>query len=242
MRFLVVLGEFSEGQNFSFPTLLMPKYDFDEEETSIGHEEAPIHPPRDCSTAGNTSAGHGGSHSNTGYAPVPDGLPAERQRRRYSMHNRPRRTRTIGQRRETLKEKVKLNSVVATKTEGGCKHKCLRDVDEKYILDQRYMAWGQKYEQRASWILQMLNAFYLRTEGPRRDKFKTKLDGVEVCNACYATALEYSQRQFKQLKVAHQVYGRVAAVHGNMCHLRERAKMMAARESFQVFVDEAGCT
>ena len=41
MRFLVVLGEFSEGQNFSFPTLLMPKYDFDEEETSVGHKEAP---------------------------------------------------------------------------------------------------------------------------------------------------------------------------------------------------------
>jgi hypothetical protein len=69
------------------------------------------------------------------------------------MHNRPRRTRTTCQRRETLKEKVKLDSVVAAKTKGGCKHNCLRDVDEKYILDQRYMACGQKYEQRATWIL-----------------------------------------------------------------------------------------
>ena len=91
------------------------------------------------------------------------------------MHNRPRRTRATGQRKETLKEKEKLNSVVAAKTKGRCKYNCLRDVDEKYILDQRYMAWGQKYEQRASWILQMLNAFYLRTERLKRDKFKKKI-------------------------------------------------------------------
>jgi hypothetical protein len=158
------------------------------------------------------------------------------------MHNRLRRTRTTGQWKETLKEKVKLDSVVAAKTKGGCKHNYLRDVDEKYILDERYMAWGQKYKQRETWISQMLNAFYLGTEGPRRDKFKTKLNGVEVCNACYATALGYSHRRFKQLKVAHQVYGRVATVHGNTCHLREGAKMMAARESFQEFVGEAGCS
>jgi hypothetical protein len=88
----------------------------------------------------------------------------------------------------------------------------------------------------------MLNAFYLRTEGTRRDKFNMKLDGVEVCNACYATALGYSQRRFKQLKAAHQVYGRVTAIRGNTCKLRERAKMSAARESFQEFVGEARCT
>jgi hypothetical protein len=88
----------------------------------------------------------------------------------------------------------------------------------------------------------MLKAFYLRTEGRKRDKLNTKLDGVEVCNACYAAALGYSQRRFKQLKVAHQVYRRVAAVHGTTCKLRERAKMSTAQESFQEFIGEAGCT
>jgi hypothetical protein len=88
----------------------------------------------------------------------------------------------------------------------------------------------------------MLNAFYQRTEGMRRDKYNTKLDGVEVCNACYAMALGYSQRCFKQLKVAHRVYGRVAAVHGNTCNLRERAKMSATMESFTAFIGDAGCT
>jgi hypothetical protein len=90
--------------------------------------------------------------------------------------------------------------------------------------------------------MQMVNAFYQRTEGMRRDKYNTKLDGMEVCNACYSMALGYYQRCPKQLKVAHRVYGRVAAVHGNTCNLRERAKMSAVRESFTTFVEDAGCT
>jgi hypothetical protein len=137
---------------------------------------------------------------------------------------------------------VKLDSVLEAKARGGCLRSCLREVGERYILDQRYMAWAQKYEVRATWIMQMLNAFYQRTEGMRRDKYNTKLDGVEVCNACYAMALGYSQRRFKQLKVAHRVYGRVAAIHGNTCNLRERAKMSAARESFTAFIGDAGYT
>jgi hypothetical protein len=38
----------------------------------------------------------------------------------------------------------------------------------------------------------------------RRDKYNTKLDGMEVCNACYAMALGYSQRHFKQLESGTQ--------------------------------------
>ena len=58
---------------------------------------------------------------------------------------------------------------------------------------------------------------------------------------CYATTLGYSQRRFKQLKTSHAIYGRVATVHGNTCHGRESAKMSAARESLDVFINEAGC-
>jgi hypothetical protein len=87
----------------------------------------------------------------------------------------------------------------------------------------------------------MLNAFYQRTEGMRRVKYNTKLDGVEVCNVCYAMALGYSQRRFKQLKVVHRVYERVAAVYWNTCNLRERAKMSAAREGFTAFIGDTGC-
>jgi hypothetical protein len=91
------------------------------------------------------------------------------------------------------------------------------------------------------WTFQMLNAFYVRTEGRRRNKFNTKLDAVEVCNACYATALGYSQRRFKQLKVAHQVYRRVAAVHGNMCNLKEGGQLCSAIDFIADEHHKGGC-
>jgi hypothetical protein len=66
-----------------------------------------------------------------------------------------------------IQDRVKLDSVLEAKARGGCLWNCLREVGERYILDQRYMAWAQKYEVRATWIMQMLNAFYQRTKGMR---------------------------------------------------------------------------
>ena len=236
------IGQSSEGQNFSFPAVVASQFEFEDEVMPSNHSNSVPNTLEDSGTIGNMSPLTEGSRCSTGEIPRVDGLPMETQTRRYHMQNRRRRAQTPRERGEPLGQKVTLDSVLAAKRQGGCKQNCLRDVDEKYILDQRYMAWGQKYEQRATWMLQMLNAFYSRTEGIRRDKFKTKLDGLDVCNACYAKALGYSQRRFKQLKVSHQVYGRVAAVHGNTCKLREGAKMSAARECFGEFVREAGCT
>jgi hypothetical protein len=158
------------------------------------------------------------------------------------MRNRHMRATPVRGMGVRIQDRVKFDSVLEAKARGGCLWNCLREVGERYILDQRYMAWGQQYEVRAMWIMQMLNAFYQRTEGMRKDKYNNKLDGVEVCNACYAMALGYSQRHFKQLKVAHRVYGRMVAVYGNTCNLRERAKMSVARESFTAFVGDAGYT
>jgi hypothetical protein len=59
-----------------------------------------------------------------------------------------------------IQDRVKLDSVLEGKARGGCLRNCLREVGERYILDQQYMAWGQKYEVRATCIMQMLNAFY----------------------------------------------------------------------------------
>ena len=87
----------------------------------------------------------------------------------------------------------------------------------------------------------MLNAFFTRSAGMSRDKYEMKLDGRIDCNACYVAALGYSQKNFKQLKTLHIVYGRVAAIHGNTCRRIESAKMSATKESLQVFVSEAGC-
>jgi hypothetical protein len=66
------------------------------------------------------------------------------------MQNRRKRATRPRERGELLGEKMKLDSMVAAKTKEGCKCNCLRVVDERYILDQQYMAWRQKYEQRAT--------------------------------------------------------------------------------------------
>jgi hypothetical protein len=183
-----------------------------------------------------------GSQSSVGNLPHVEGLASQRPSRTYSMENRKSRVPKPREKGESRMEKVTLASVRSAKQRGGCKRNCLRDIDEKYILEQRYMAWAQKYEVRATWILQMLNDFYTITEGQRQNRYDTKLDGVPVCNGCYAAALGYSQRRFKELKQSQHVYGRIQAVHGNVCKLRESAKLSAARECFSTFVDEVGCT
>ena len=45
-----------------------------------------------------------------------------------------------------IQDRVKLDSVLEAKARGDCLQNCLRKVDERYILDQQYMAWEQKYE------------------------------------------------------------------------------------------------
>jgi hypothetical protein len=52
-----------------------------------------------------------------------------------------------------IQDRVKLDSVFEAKARGGCLRNCLREVGERYILDQRYMAWAQKYEVHATWIM-----------------------------------------------------------------------------------------
>ena len=47
-----------------------------------------------------------------------------------------------------IQDRVKVDSVLEAKAKGGCLRNCLKEVDERYILDQRYMAWGQKHEVR----------------------------------------------------------------------------------------------
>ena len=82
----------------------------------------------------------------------------------------------------------------------------------------------------------------LEDKGNEEGQIQHRIGHVEVCNSCYAMALGYLQRRFKQLKVAHIVYGRVVAVYGNTCNLKERAKMLAAGENFTTFVGDARCT
>jgi hypothetical protein len=52
-----------------------------------------------------------------------------------------------------IQDRVKLDSVLEAKAQGGYLRNCLREVDERYILDQWYKAWAQKYEIQATWIM-----------------------------------------------------------------------------------------
>jgi hypothetical protein len=228
------VAESGAGQNFSFPFPGRSDFEFKDEDTGNGDSSDPSHREEGTNAARSMSPMTEASQCTTGTVLVLDGLPIGGQSRRYSMRNHHTRATPVQGMGVRIQDRVKLDNVLEAKVQGGCLRNCLKKVGERYILDQRYMAWVQKYEVRATWIMQMLNAFYQRTEGMRRDKYNTKLDGMEVCNACYAMALGYSQRRFKQLKVAHRVYGRVAAVHGNTCNLREQAKMSAAREFYSI--------
>ena len=131
------------------------------------------------------------------------------------MQNRRRRESNQATLSDAAPTKVSLANVQRAIAQGGCKQNCLRDVPAKYLLDMRYNAWAPKFSIRSTWMRQMLVSFYTRTEGTRRDKFVTKLDGKLVCNACYALGVGYSQRRFKELKKDCLIYRRVMAIHGN---------------------------
>jgi hypothetical protein len=96
------------------------------------------------------------SQYTTGTVPVLDGLPIGGQSRRYSMRNRHTRAIPVWGMGVRIQFRVKLESVLEAKARGGCLRNYLREVGERYILDQQYMAWAQKYEVRATWIIQML--------------------------------------------------------------------------------------
>ena len=65
--------------------------------------------------------------------------------------------------------------------------------------------------------------------------FSMKLDGKQVCNACSALGVGYSQRHFKQLKVECSVYGRVTTIHSNTLFdpVRESTRMSAAMQALK---------
>ena len=140
------IGQSSGGQNFSFLAAVASQFEFEDEVMPSNHSNSVSNTPEDSDTMWNMSPLTEGSRCSTEEIPRVDGLPIETQTRRYHMQNRSRRVQTPRERGEPLGQKVTLDSVLAAKMQGGCKQNCLRNVNEKYILDQRYMAWGQKYE------------------------------------------------------------------------------------------------
>lgn len=233
-----------DGSQTSPTRMLAPEFDFHQRFNTPTSTESFQRSTQASNPIDENSPFSQGTPSNIRDLPHVEGLTYVRPARRpYSMQNRRRRNSSETTSTEAAPMKVSLASVQTAITQGGCKRNCLRDIPARYLLDMRYNAWAPKYSIRSTWMRQMLVSFYTRTEGTRRDKFVTKLDGKLVCNACYALGIGYSQRRFKELKKDCLIYGRVTAIHGNTLSdpIRESARMSAAEACFKSFVDEAGC-
>jgi hypothetical protein len=234
-----------EDRSQSSPTRMMaPEFDFHERFNTPSSTERSRRSSQASNPVDENSPFFQCTPSNIRDLPHVEGLTHVRPTRRpYSMQNRRRRDSGMAILRETAPTKVSLASVQRAIVQGGCKQNCLRDIPTRYLLDMRYNAWAHEFSVRSTWMRQMLVSFYTRMEGTRRDKFVTKLDGKQVCNACYALGVGYSQRRFKELKKDCLIYGRVTSIHGNTLSnpVRESTRMSAAEACFKSFVDEAGC-
>jgi hypothetical protein len=153
------VAESGAGQNFSFPSPVGSDFEFEDEDTCNGDSGDPSHREEGTSAARSMSPMTEASKCTAGTVPIPDGLPIGGQSRRYSMCNCHTSATPVRGMEVHIQDRVKLESVLEAKSRGGCLGNYLREVGERYILDQRYMAWVQKYEVRATWIMQMLNAF-----------------------------------------------------------------------------------
>ena len=198
--------ECSARQKISFPFYTRSDFEFQDEDIGNGDSSDPFHYEEGTNGARSMFLMTEASQYTVGTVSIHNGLLTGGQSRRYSMCNHHTKATHVWGMGVYIQDQVKLDSVLEAKVRGGCLWNCLIEVGERYILDQRYMASTQKYEVWAMRIMQILNAFYQRTKGMRKDKYDTKLDGVEVCNAYYAMTLRYSQWRFKQLKVVYRVY------------------------------------
>ena len=134
------VGESGARQNFSFPSVARSEFEFEDEETSNRDLTDPSHCEEDSSGTQSMSPMTEASQCIASTVPVPDGLPIVRQSKRYSMRNRQSRATPVRGMEVRIQDRVKLDSVLEAKARRGCLRNCLKEVDERYILDQRYMA------------------------------------------------------------------------------------------------------
>ena len=157
-----------------------------------------------------------------------DGLAPKVSKRKYCKTKRGAQHRGDCKIGTSRAQKVSLARVQNDMESSLCSKGCLKKLSAGAVLMKRYRAWGSnKYEERASWILENLMEYY----SEETDKFETKVCGQSVCNGCYAVALGYSKRRIEELKsdirsrgIVSKVFdiqcsGRAGATHGNTVHV-----------------------
>jgi hypothetical protein len=134
--------ESGAGQNFSFPSPGRSDFEFEDEDTGNEDSSDPSHHEEGTSAIRSMSPMTEASQCTAGTVPVPDGLPIGGQSKRYPMRNRHTKAILVRGMGVRIQDRVKLNSVLEAKARGGCLRNCLKEVGERYILDQQYMAWA----------------------------------------------------------------------------------------------------
>jgi hypothetical protein len=120
----------------SFPSPAGSDFEFEDEDTGNGDSSDPSHREEGTSAARSMSLMTKASQYTTGTVPVPDGLPIGGQSIRYSIRNHHTRAIPVRGMGVRIQNRVKLDSVLEAKTRGGCLRNCLKEVGERYILDQ----------------------------------------------------------------------------------------------------------
>jgi hypothetical protein len=136
------IAESGAGQDFSFPSPGRSDFEFEDDDTCNGDSSDPSHHEEGTSATRSMSPMTKASQCTADTVPVPDGLPIGGQSRRYSMRNCYTRATPVRGMGVRIQDRVKLNSVLEAKARGGYLRNCLKEVGERYILDQRYMAWA----------------------------------------------------------------------------------------------------
>ena len=102
--------------------------------------------------------------------------------------------------REPGNNKVTLESVHEAVKRSKCARRCLFKISECAILSYRYYAWqSSSSSERRDWIMDRLSEARVRPTSVR-SPFAMKIDGVSICNKCYADAVGYSISKLGALK------------------------------------------
>jgi hypothetical protein len=99
-------------------------------------------------------------------------------------------------------DKVSLQSVRAWMTRSTCVSQCLKNIDEREIMDVRYSVWGnsETHDERVTRILGQMRTFVKPDASTGWKDFMFCVGGTSVCTACYAHVLGYSRRQLERWK------------------------------------------
>jgi hypothetical protein len=84
-------------------------------------------------------------------------------------------------------DKVSLQSVRAWMTRSMCVTQCLKNIDEKEIMDVRYSVWGnsETHDERVTWILGQMRTFVKPDASTGWKDFMFYVGGTSVCTDCY---------------------------------------------------------